>query len=331
MFALFFIVSLFISSLFLTGLIRRYAISVNLLDIPNHRSSHTIPTPRGGGLGFVLCFFAAIGFLTYTQFIHQNVAIALGGAGFLVALLGFLDDKISLPARVRLLGHIVASIFALSWIGLPQLFHFSWILIFIIGIFYLVWLLNLYNFMDGIDGIAAIEALSVCLGMALIYGSVGAMDLITLPLILAAAVAGFLFWNLPPARIFMGDVGSGFLGLMLGILSLHAACIDIKFIWAWLILLAAFIVDATFTLIQRILSRQAIFDAHRTHAYQQASKILGSHSPVTLGLSLINIFWLFPLALSVVHFSHFALQGLILAYLPLIGLAWYLKAGAVET
>lgn len=331
MFAIAFITSLFILSLFLTGCIRRYAISANLLDIPNHRSSHSIPTPRGGGLGFVICFLSALLFLAISGFIPQTLAWALGGAGFFVAFLGFLDDKISLPARWRLLGHIAAALFALACLdNIPQCLTLSWPLSGFVGLFYLVWLLNLYNFMDGIDGIAGTEALTVCLGAALMYGSLGAMDLSTLPLILAAVVAGFLFWNLPPARIFMGDAGSGFLGIILGILSIYSASVDTKFLWGWLILLGVFIVDASITLIRRALGRQGIFQAHCSHAYQRASRQFGAHLPVTAFVALINIFWLLPMALLVVHNRLSGLGGLVLAWLPLAVITFYFKAGSRE-
>ena len=134
------------------------------------------------------------------------------------------------PARWRLLAHFIGAAWGLYWLGgAPPVAIFGytitpgWISQ-ILGLFYLVWLLNLYNFMDGIDGIAGIEAISVCLGAVLLYltGSEAA-GLYALPVLLAMAAAGFLLWNFPPARIFMGDAGSGFLGIVLGLFSMQAA------------------------------------------------------------------------------------------------------------
>jgi Fuc2NAc and GlcNAc transferase len=150
-------------------------------------------------------------------------------------------------------------------------------------------MLNLYNFMDGIDGIASVEAICACLGASVLYWLSGLDALIWGPLLLAASVAGFLYWNFPPARIFMGDAGSGFLGIVLGGLSLQAAWVSEPMLWAWLILLGVFIVDATFTLFRRLLRGEKVYEAHRSHAYQFASRRFGKHLPVThFGLPTVD-------------------------------------------
>ncbi|MBQ1557108.1 MAG: glycosyl transferase, partial [Pseudomonas sp.] len=216
-------------SLVMTGALRRYALSRSLMDIPNARSSHSVPTPRGGGVAIVLAFLVALPVLALADLLYWAVMWALLGAGAGVAVIGFLDDHGHIAARWRLLGHFVAAIWALFWLGgLPPLslfgmsFDLGW-LGHALAALYLVWLLNLYNFMDGIDGIASLEAICVCIGGALLFVLSGHAGEAALPLLMAAAVAGFLFWNFPPARIFMGDAGSGFLGVSLGILSLQAA------------------------------------------------------------------------------------------------------------
>lgn len=169
----------------------------------------------------------------------------------------------------------------------------------VLAAFYLVWLLNLYNFMDGIDGIASVEAISVCLGGALLFLFVGEFKVAQVTLVLAAAVMGFLFWNFPSARIFMGDAGSGFLGIVLGIQSLQAAWIAPQLLWSWIILLGVFIVDATFTLLRRLIRGEKVYEAHRSHAYQFASRHYGRHLPVTLAVFAINFVWLLPFAVLV--------------------------------
>ena len=229
-------------SLVMTGTLRRYALARSLMDIPNARSSHSVPTPRGGGVAIVLAFLAALPVLAWANLLPWAVMWGLLGAGGGVAVIGFLDDHGHIPARWRLLGHFTGAIWALFWLGgLPPLtifgmsFDLGW-LGHMLAAVYLVWLLNLYNFMDGIDGIASVEAICVCLGGALLYavsgiaGSTQAMEFVV-PLVLAAAVAGFLFWNFPPARIFMGDAGSGFLGITLGLLSLQAAWVAPQLLW----------------------------------------------------------------------------------------------------
>lgn len=262
--------------------------------------------------------------------------IALGGSGGLVAIIGFMDDHGHIAARWRLLGHFLAAAWALFWLGgLAPLNVFGWSVELgwvgaVFAAFYLVWMLNLYNFMDGIDGIASIEAISTGIGACLLYALSGFEQLMVLPLILVMAVIGFLYWNFPPARIFMGDAGSGFLGIVLGVLSLQAAWASPQLFWCWLILLGVFIVDATFTLIRRLLRGDKVYEAHRSHAYQFASRRYGKHLPVTLGVAALNFFWLLPIALCVMLFDLDGALALLIAYVPLVGLAVAYKAGSVE-
>ncbi len=194
----------------------------------------------------------------------------------------------------------------------------------------LVWVLNLFNFMDGIDGIASVEAITVCVGGALLYALIGVPALAATPLLLAASVAGFLVWNFPPAKIFMGDAGSGFLGIALGGLTLQAAWAAPQLLWAWLILLGVFVLDATFTLLRRLLRGDKVFEAHRSHAYQYASREYGAHLPVTLAVLAINVLWLLPWACLVALGYIDGLLALLIAYLPLAFLAVRFRAGQLE-
>ena len=332
------IVSLAVLAWFLTALLRRYALARSLLDVPNARSSHSLPTPRGGGVAIVVAFLAGLCLAFFAGLgIAAELFYALLGAGLGIALLGFLDDHGHIAARWRLLGHFLAAAWALYWLGgLPPLAVFggllqlSWIG-HVLAAFYLVWLLNLYNFMDGIDGIASVEAICVCLGGAILYALLETSLLADLPLLmLAAAVLGFLLWNFPPARIFMGDAGSGFLGIVLGVLSLQAAWTNPLLLWAWLILLGVFIVDATLTLLRRLLRGEKVYEAHRSHAYQYASRRFGRHLPVTMAVAALNLVWLLPLAMLVAAGWLDGLLGVLVAYAPLVVLAWRFDAGRAE-
>lgn len=313
----------------------RYALARNMLDMPNQRSSHQVPTPRGGGMSIVIAFSLALPVLAAAGLLESRQLWALLGSGGLVALVGFLDDHRPIAARWRLLVHFFAAAWGLFWFGgMPELKFFgisvsSGLLWSSIGLVYLVWLLNLYNFMDGIDGIAGVEAISVCLGAALLYLFVGRNEMALLPAVLAVACAGFLFWNFPPARIFMGDVGSGYLGILLGLLSVQAAWVEPGLFWAWLILLGVFVVDASVTLLRRLLRGERVYEAHRSHAYQHASRRLGGHLPVTLAVAVINLCWLLPLALWVANGGD-GPSILLLAYTPLLLLALWCGAGLVE-
>ena len=317
----------------LTLLLRHYALVKSLMDIPNERSSHSIPTPRGGGVAIVVSFLLALPVLAGLDLISPVAFYSLLGSSLLVALIGFVDDHGHIAARWRLLGHFIAAAWALFWLnGLPsiELFGIStdlgWIGN-ILALVYLVWMLNLYNFMDGIDGLASAEVISVCLGMCLVYWFSGNAELMWLPLILSAAVAGFLWWNFPPARIFMGDAGSGFLGIVLGVLAVQAAGSSPELFWSWIILFGVFVVDATWTLVQRLVRGDKIYEAHRSHAYQHATDLFKHHVVVTLSVVAINVFFLLPLALLVGRGWLSGSLGVLLAYFPLMILVWKLKAG----
>lgn len=322
----------------LTGMLRRYAILKSLIDIPNERSSHTVPTPRGGGVAFVIMFLLALFFLHRIELLSTDLLLALLGSGALVAITGFLDDHVSIAARWRLLMHFIAAAWGVYWLGgLPAIIVGGYLIDLgwaghLLGLFYLVWLLNLYNFMDGIDGIAGIEAITVSLGGALltVLGTESAGQLWALVL-LAVTVTGFLFWNFPPAKIFMGDAGSGFLGIVLGLFSVQAAWNSPQFFWSWLILLSVFIVDASFTLSRRYFRGEKVYQAHRSHAYQYAARFYNAHEPVTLAVGAINIGWLIPIALWVGMGGLDGLWGFVIAYIPVILLALRFKAGARNT
>lgn len=325
--------AVFIASWAMTACVRRYALARSIMDIPNARSSHQIPTPRGGGVAIVLGFLGCLPLAGLLGAVDGKSLLALLPSGALVAVIGFLDDHRHIPARWRLLGHFIAAIWLLCWLGgLPAL-ETPWGVLDLgiggsfLGVVFLVWLLNLYNFMDGIDGIAGLEAMSVCLGGALCGWLAGSPQLAWLPLILGMAAAGFLAWNFPPARIFMGDAGSGFLGLILGGLALQAASVSPPLIWSWLILLGVFVVDATFTLIHRLMRGERVYEAHRSHAYQRASRRYGSHLRVSLSVLAINLLWLVPLALLVALGHVSGLLALIVAYAPLVLVVVHLGAG----
>lgn len=324
-----------VASAILTLLIRRYALAKSLLDIPNARSSHSTPTPRGGGLAFVIVFLLLLPLLYSYQFISLHTLLAFWGTGALIATIGFLDDKGHIAARWRLLAHFIAAIWMLYWLaGFPMLYilgiNIPAIITTGLAIFYVVWLLNLYNFMDGIDGIASVEAIFVCLAGAIVYYVAGYPLFAATALLLAGAVAGFLVWNFPPAKIFMGDAGSGFLGVILAGLSIQAAWVSPQLFWSWLILLGVFIVDATWTLSHRLLRKEKVYEAHRSHTYQFAARFFGKHITVTLAVLVINLIWLLPIALLVASNDFNGLLGLLIAYLPLCVLAYLFKAGSAE-
>ena len=323
-----------LSSLCLTWLVRQYAMSRELIDLPGERSSHRRATPRGGGVAVALTYLGGVSILYGAGLVSLEFFAAVSGGGGLVALVGFLDDHRHVPARWRLLAHFIAAAWALYWFGgAPPVMGAADPTWFLTGIAVLciVWLVNLYNFMDGIDGIAGIETITVCFGAALLHFMVApAEDLWLGPSLLLASTAGFLFWNFPPARIFLGDSGSGFLGFVLAVFCVQASWVALEVFWALAILLGVFIVDATVTLVRRKLQGRRVYEAHRSHAYQYAARKHGNHARVSLAIGVINLLWLLPLALLVGTASLDWTIGWPIAYAPLIWLAFRYKAGATE-
>ncbi len=325
-----YLVTALIASIFLTALIRQYALRRKVLDIPNHRSSHVIPTPRGGGLAIVIVFYSV------TALLFLNSQVDVGGfivllAGLPVAAIGFYDDHHPIGARWRFLVHFFTSIVAMYFLqGFPPLIFGDLqlklgILGYLIGALFLVWWLNLFNFMDGTDGIAASEAVFVTGALAL-FSIQRDAAFAEISLCLLAACAGFLVWNWPRAKIFMGDVGSGFLGLLLGLLVLMAAWRQPAMLYVGMVLFGVFFVDATYTLMYRIGTGQRWHQAHCSHTYQHAAKQYG-HSRLLVAVWLINVSWLLPIALWIFYHPAYGPISLIIAYCPLIYLAYRFKAG----
>jgi Fuc2NAc and GlcNAc transferase len=323
----------FLLAFAMTYFMRAYALKKNIIDNPNERSSHSVPTPRGGGVAVVCSYLLALAVLIYSQQLTLHIGLTLMAAGFVIALLGFLDDHGHINSMLRLAVHFLVAIGVVISLG-----DFSEVTAFnglqlgfianIIAVLFLVWLLNLYNFMDGINGIASVEAITTVVSMAILYYVLNTALNSDILWLLAACVFGFLLWNFPKAKIFMGDACSGFLGLTLGILALIALKENLALFCAWIICLGVFVVDATYTLIKRVLSGYKMYDAHRSHSYQILSRKWGSHTPVTLAVAAINLLWLFPIAyLTVTQAWAYPEWAVLIAYLPLILIAIKLKAG----
>jgi Fuc2NAc and GlcNAc transferase len=325
-----------VTSAALTHVIRRYAVTYRLIDVPNERSSHVVPTPRGGGVAIVVTFLACLGALAAAGRLDASTTIGIAGAGVIAGLVGFADDIWQIGAWPRLVVHFAAAIWLLAWIGLPPVQVLGVVVVpgwavHAVAAFGLVWLLNLYNFMDGIDGIAGVEAVSVGLSAAvLMLLPTPVHDGWVLPALLSMAALGFLIWNWPPAGIFMGDAGSGFLGLTLGALAVQTSLGMPQLLWSWGILLGVFIVDATVTLARRLRAGRRPYEAHRTHAYQQAA-IRHGHKRVILAVGAINVCWLLPIALAVATLRLDGLVGMALAYVPLVWLGFAYNAGMAIT
>ncbi len=243
---------------------------------------------------------------------HQTPTVTGGGLAIVVilgicAFVGFLFDILSLHLTLFLSASLILA-------------------------FFLVWFVNLFNFMDGIDGLAAIEVISVVAGILLIINissSGGALlgdEFLPLWLLLAS-VMGFLVFNFPRARIFLGDVGSLFLGWTLALFAIWYSVQGYTNLWSWWILMGVFIVDASLMLLVKLLRKQHLFEAHKSHIYQQLAEHYGSHVRVTLGVLMVNGCWLLPWAYLAHHYSAWGGVILLVSWLPLIIIAIAIHRG----
>lgn len=281
-----------------TGLMRRWLLARQILDQPNARSSHHIPVPRGGGMAVIFAITVMLLLLGPHDIIAGEFGLILG-VSLVLAGISFWDDLRGLPVWVRLLSHaaaVVAGVLVLPQSGVFQ----GWLPLsldrIVVGLLW-VWFINLYNFMDGIDGLAALETLAISFGLVIV--SVLASKSVDLrSVIIAGAAVGFLIWNFPPAKIFLGDVGSVALGYLLGYLLLMLAS---QGAWAAAVILPMYyVVDATITLLQRGLRGEKIWQAHREHAYQKAVIQGSSHGAVIGQITLCNIFLVVLAGLTVI-------------------------------
>jgi Fuc2NAc and GlcNAc transferase len=310
-----------------------FAMEQRLLDIPNARSSHKQATPRGGGISFVLVVLGATTALFVVHRIPAAYAVALL-SGTAVAFVGFLDDRHGMPILPRLFVHLSTSAIAiLCFLGIPAgaltLRSLALWMGIALAVVSFTWLINLFNFMDGIDGLAGSESASiaaVCCGITAVHGGFHVISMLFA--VLTVAVIGFLIWNWSPAQIFMGDAGSCFLGYTLGALSLMAVASHSISPWSPVILAGVFVIDATTTLLRRLMRGEKWYKPHRLHAFQQAAKIFG-HRRITFSVITINLLWLTPWAFLAERHPELGPFFLFAAWVPVMALVYLFHAGEV--
>ena len=314
--------------------LRMHAQRIGLLDVPNQRSSHAMPTPRGGGLAIVACTLAAVLILNVSGRLPPKLTLTLMLGGGLVALIGAMDDRRGLPVYLRLCAHFVAAGVAAGFVGSIESLTIGQTTISLgyarwpVTLISVVWFLNLFNFMDGIDGIATSEAVFMSAAGAMLAALNGApVGIVVAMLVLAAASLGFLPLNWPPARMFMGDVGSGFLGFVVAVLALATIHSSTLSVWTWILLSGTFLTDATVTLLRRLARGESLHHAHRSHAYQSLARRWESHRRVTLSYIAIDVAWLLPLAWLTTRWNHLGLILSALGILPLAVIALLSGAG----
>jgi len=267
---------------------------ISFHDIPNERSSHSSSTPRGGGIVFVI-LWATIVFVT---FFNLNISLNVFFAflfSILVGITGFLDDRFHLCISTRFIMYLFSAIMAAIFLkGIPEL-HLGIITLklgwmgYPLSVLGLIWSINLFNFMDGIDGIATLEALTVFIFGGWFFYHSGGYEFAKLSWILCCILFGFFVWNFPPAKLFMGDVGSAFLGFLVILFSIIGENLFNISAVLWMMLYGIFCFDSTVTLIRRMIHNEKWYLPHRMHAYQRLQLCGWSHRKILFWMSVLNL------------------------------------------
>lgn len=279
-------VILLLVSFLLTYFIKEFALRRSLVATVNERSSHSIPTPHGGGIAIALTWFAGIIYLYITTQIENQLFYALL-IGVFISIVSFFDDLYELSAKTRLTVQGLSAFVALTLLGGLESLNFGLFSIqspFIVNtfaFFMIIWFVNLYNFLDGINGYAGSEAVFLSFAAFLIFSDLHFI-------VLAVSVLGFLYWNWNKAKIFMGDVGSTLLGYNVAVFTIYYSNQDSSNLWIWIILFGLFWFDATLTLLRRKLNGEKLSQAHKKHAYQRLTQSGWAHDRVVIFSILVN-------------------------------------------
>ena len=292
-----FIFSAFILTYAGVEIFRRWTLRRKILDVPNERSSHTVPTPRGGGLVIVLV--CLLFYAVYGVFIARNFSYGYFAGAGLIAVISWFDDLKSVSSALRFLIHSIGAALAIFSLGYWQKIYLPFngeieagLIGLVITFFWIIWLTNAYNFMDGIDGIAATQALTAGIGWLLVGLFFNLEMTGVLGGVLAFSSLGFLLHNWQPAKIFMGDVGSAFLGYTFAVMPLMAsheirknqsllAIIAVCLVWL-------FVFDTLYTFFRRLLRGEKFWLAHRSHLYQRLIIAGYSHRSVTILYGILS-------------------------------------------
>ncbi len=278
---------LLLVSFALTYFIKEYAIKKSLVATVNERSSHTVPTPHGGGIALAITWFLGLVYLYFTDDIDLNLFYALL-VGIVISLVSFLDDIYELSAKLRLIFQSLVALGGLYFLGGFENLDFfvfsieNQIVTNIFAFFVIIWFINLYNFLDGINGYAGSEAIFLSLSGFILFNE-------NHFIVLIVAVLGFLYWNWNKAKIFMGDVGSTLLGYNIAVFTIYYSNQTSENFWIWIILFSLFWFDAIVTLIRRKLNGEKLSQAHKKHAYQRLTQAGWSHYKVTNYSVVVNI------------------------------------------
>jgi Fuc2NAc and GlcNAc transferase len=312
-----------------TFVYRRLAVKRAVFAVPNERTLHDGIVPTGAGLVFSVVYLSAVAVAGLVGFVPASTLALFLLGGACITAVGVIDDQGDLSRRVRLGVHVALAIGTLVVLGgVPAIDVLEWTLRpgvvgTAIAVFVLTWFVSLYNFMDGVDGMAASGTLFFTLFGGIFVYLQGRADLALFFSVLAGAMLGFLVFNWPPARVFMGDTGSGFLGFVVYALALMTIVEGVMSYWTWTILLGYYLTDTGLTVLLR-LKREGkdFYKTHRQHAYQNLARVWQSHLAITGLVNAIHAGWLFPLALWSVFQPNVAPLLAFLALAPIAAFVW---------
>lgn len=304
-----------------------------IVAVPNERTLHKHNVPRGGGVAIALPFLVAVLVLYVAGELPLRWFLALFVGGGVLALVGFIDDVAEVSAKVRILLHAALAAWALGCLGGAPAVNlgFATVDLGVAGLpvfaLAIIWMINLFNFVDGIDGMAASGSVFICASAATLLFSRSSAALGTPVAVLGAAALGFLCFNWPPARLFMGDTGSALQGYLFAVFVLISMRTGALSPWTWLILMGYFVGDTTTTTTLRILTVKRWWGTHRSHAYQNLARVWQDHRRMTLLTLAIDVLWLLPLALASVRWPHYASLLAVVALAPIV--AFSVKFGVL--
>lgn len=285
----FILIVIFLIGALLTYFVRSLALRNKIMDVPNERSSHTVPTPRGGGVAIAILWYLGLVFFYFENKIDESLFFALG-SGIILSIVSFIDDMKNLSPKIRIAAHLVSAIFALYALGGARIIDLGFVqfenvyIISFLAIPFIIWFINLFNFLDGIDGYLGMEGVFVFLSLYVFTGN-------ELLLVLVAVILGFLIWNwpLPKAKIFCGDVGSTLIGFNVAVFAIYFQNTNQISLFIPLILSSLFWFDATLTLFRRWKNREKLSEAHRKHSYQRMVRSGFSHAKTVYFAVGINL------------------------------------------
>ena len=309
---------LLLMSFSLTYFIKEYAIEKSFVATVNERSSHSVPTPHGGGIAIAITWLVGLLYLFFTNLIESNLFYALL-VGIVISIVSFFDDLYELSPKLRLIVQALVAILGLYFLGGFEVltlgvFDISFsVLTNLFALLMIIWFINLTNFIDGINGYVGSEFVFLSIAGFLLFGD-------AVFVVLGVAVLGFLYWNFNKAKIFMGDVGSTLLGYNIAIFTIYYANTESTNFWVWIVLFSLFWFDATITLIRRKLNGEKLSQAHKKHAYQRLTQASWSHFKVTNYSIVVNI-----ILFSIVYMVSNLFVALILSILLLSGIMYFIE------